>query len=433
MQDEIDGRKDRIKYVSRFPVEPHFPGFHPTPYDVCSAGRPGYHCHPAPYVPAYHGYGVHPHTFERGCFGPREWHPHHHVYEPHTWAVDDMHDIYERAGHRHMDIQRQYDRCRFLAPVEATNSKNKVKVYFPAQAQLYTGTYKLVMVAKVYEPGYNKNNLRTITVDYENVFTLVNSTDQGCDGNVTIRVGTNKLLPDEIRQIRVEQDQYSVIVNNELSLGQADYTGKVYKVIIDLVDGSSIDYNPGDWEFGSIVFESMKPREVNVNQCTGKITALKVSDLDELPVIKVYNNQHDEMTSFTVKVVEKGYDYIVFIKSKEIEDVHNFIFGTIEQKQEFEDNGAKMYQYENIFGTRFLNNPSNDNYMWIVSRDKIADSNTTCPIKVSMFDVPLQNFGSDQFPQVYFYNEEDRMYYHLCPNPLIATSSFGGYDITIEP
>jgi hypothetical protein len=43
MQDEFNCRKDRIKFVSRFPVEPCFPGFHPTPYDVCCTGHPCYH------------------------------------------------------------------------------------------------------------------------------------------------------------------------------------------------------------------------------------------------------------------------------------------------------------------------------------------------------------------------------------------------------
>lgn len=447
MQDEFNCRRDRIKFVSRFPVEPCFPGFHPTPYDVCCTGHPCYHQHPIPYIPIYHGYGVHPHTFERGCFGPCAWHTNHphHLHEPHTWACDDMHDVIDRAGVKYMDMQRQYDRCRFLAPVEATDNKNKIKVYFPAQAQIYTGTYKLVVVAKVYEPGYCKDNLRTITIDYENVFTLVNSSDQGCDGNVTIRVGTNKFYSEEIRQIRLASDNYTVVIGNELKLGQADYTGQIYKLIIDLKDGSSIEYNPGDWEFGAIVFESMKPREVNINQTTGKITGLDISNIEDLPVIKVYNNQHDEMASFTVKVVDKGYDYIVFMNTKEAGDdtstfditdvnkVHDFI--NAENREQLKDqNNWCLYEYENIFGTRFVSNPKDDNYMWIVSREKIADSNSTSsPIKTSMFDVPLYNWGSKERPEIYKYNPVDHMYYHLCPNPLVATNEFSGYDITVEP
>lgn len=369
MADEIECRKDKIKYISRFPVEPHFPGFHPTPYDVCCSGHPGYHCNPFPYVPAYHGYGVEPHTFEPWC-GPHPhyhhvWHPDHrnhyrNPFQPCTWRRDDMCDIYERAGYKHMDMQRQYDRCRFLAPVEGTESKNKIKVYFPAQAQLYTGTYKLVIVAKVYEPGYCKNNLRTITVDYENVFTLVNGSDQGVDGNITIRVGTNKLSAEDIRQVHLYEDNYTLVVNHELKLGETDYNQKLYKVIVDLNDGSSVEYNPADWEFGSLSFESMSPRVVNVNQTSGKLTAVsytRVNNVDyhsddikhgcgcdcngcccccntsatqnpNTAVIKIYNEEHDVVASFTVNVVDKGYDYVIFLNSDKIEDVHAYIFGT---------------------------------------------------------------------------------------------------------
>lgn len=438
MQDEINCRRDKIKFVSRFPVEPHFPGFHPTPYDVCCTGHPCYHQRPIPYIPIYHGYGVHPHTFEHGCFGPCAWHtnhPHHlhHHFEPHTWGCDDMHDIIDRAGFKHLDMQKQYDRCRFLAPVEATDNKNKIKVYFPAKAQLYTGTYKLVIVAKLYEPGYCKNNLRTITVDYEDVFTLVNRSEDGVDGSVTVRVGNNKLYSDEIKRVRMVSDNYTIIVNDELSLGKTDYTGKIYKLIIDLKDGSTVEYNPNDWELGSIMFESMNPEIVNVNQTSGKLTALPGSE-HKNAVIKVYGEDRKELTSFVVNVVESGYDYIVFINSTNVQDVHDFIFA--ENRDELKaQNGWEIYEYENIFGTRFISNPSDDNYMWIVSREKIADSNSMySPIRTAMFDVPLKNWGTESNPRIYtFAEEDDHLYYHMCPNPLMATSTFSGYDITVEP
>lgn len=174
--DEIECRKHKIRFVSRFPVEPYAFGFTPNPYDICCSGRPCYHMHPMPFVPVYPGFGVHPHTFE-----------------PHTWCHDDMHDVYCRAGHKHEDIQRDFDRCRFLAPVEGTESKNAVKVLFPANAQIFTGKYKLMLVVKVYEPGYCKNNLRTITLDYSDVFELVNASDmEGEDGNIMINIGNSK-------------------------------------------------------------------------------------------------------------------------------------------------------------------------------------------------------------------------------------------------
>lgn len=67
-----------------------------------------------------------------------------------------------------------------------------VHVYFPAEAQLFTGVYKLVIVAKIHEPGYRPSDLRTVTMDYENIFMLVNSTDEeGVDSAVTLTVGIN--------------------------------------------------------------------------------------------------------------------------------------------------------------------------------------------------------------------------------------------------
>lgn len=175
MQDEMDIRKARVKYVSRFPVEPYPIEFRPTPYDLCCGGVPCYHARPLHYIPVYHGFGVYPHTFESGI-----------------WHKDDMEDLYVKAGFKYMDMQKEYDRCRFLAPVEATDTKSRIKVFFPAEAQLYTGVYKLVIVAKLYEPGYSKNNLRTVTMDYEDVFELVSKSEDGMDTSVYLTIGNTK-------------------------------------------------------------------------------------------------------------------------------------------------------------------------------------------------------------------------------------------------
>jgi hypothetical protein len=57
---------------------------------------------------------------------------------------------------------------------------------------LLTGDYKIVIVAKLYEPGFSCNNLRTVTMDYENIFTLVNSSEEGVDTAVTMNVGVSE-------------------------------------------------------------------------------------------------------------------------------------------------------------------------------------------------------------------------------------------------
>ena len=378
MQDEIERRKDRIKYVSRFPVEPLF-GFHPTPYDICGAGRPCFHHHPMMYVPVYPGYGINVHTFDRGCFGPREWC---HCHEPHTWRNDDMNDIFMAAGYKHMDIQHDYDRCRFLAPVEATDTKNKVKVFFPAQAQLYTGTYKLVIVAKIFEPGYSKDNIRTITVDYENVFTLVSRTEQGCDGDVNVYVNTKKLYPEDIKSI-LASSEYTILQGDELKIGDQDYNGKQYKILIDLLNGRTIEYDPADWDADSLQFVSSDPYTVSVNDNYGTLVAMPNS-AGKSVTISVYNSNHILLRSFVVNVIGESSDYIVFINSDDVLDVHDYIFGN----RSFP--GARKYEYSDIFGTHNLINPTAGNYMWICSRRKISDSNSKLmSIKGSLFDVPL--------------------------------------------
>jgi hypothetical protein len=47
-----------------------------------------------------------------------------------------------------------------------------------------------MLIVKLYEPGYGRNNLRTVTMDYQDIFTLVGSSDEeGASGNIMISVG----------------------------------------------------------------------------------------------------------------------------------------------------------------------------------------------------------------------------------------------------
>jgi hypothetical protein len=44
----------------------------------------------------------------------------------------------------------------------------------------------------LYEAGYGKDNLRTVTMDYMDVFTLVGAGEEGQTGNVSISIGNAK-------------------------------------------------------------------------------------------------------------------------------------------------------------------------------------------------------------------------------------------------
>ena len=106
----------------------------------------------------------------------------------------------------------------------ATKDQNVVEVSFPARAQLYTGKYKLVVVAEVYAPGFNPMNLKTITVDMPDVFELVSTTQEGIDTGISINVDTvTDILPEGDSQpyddIYVNQGAYR---DNSIALNRTD-------------------------------------------------------------------------------------------------------------------------------------------------------------------------------------------------------------------
>lgn len=162
-------------------------------YEIHRCGLPIYHIHPflSPYpfdrgpflAPCeYHGCGIYP----MHC---KNWH---HNLFPH-------HDYFCRNpyGHHYLHcINPDKKPFEFIAPVKALPDRNKVRVFFPASAQLLCGMYSLTFVIDLYEPGYHCNNLRTITVDYNNVFELVPNME-GAAGDITIdidkQIGLNTL------------------------------------------------------------------------------------------------------------------------------------------------------------------------------------------------------------------------------------------------
>lgn len=149
--------RNKTRFVSRFPVEPYVDAYSSTAYDIKSCGYPTWNAYPRNYV-----YGTY------SGFGPNPgWE---HIY-------------------RHMP---KHNLTQYQAEVKYTGDRSKIRVLFPAEAQLYTGKYNLVVVAKVYEAGYSVDNLKTITIDYEDVFELVARSQDGIDGAVTINVSSSQ-------------------------------------------------------------------------------------------------------------------------------------------------------------------------------------------------------------------------------------------------
>ena len=89
-----------------------------------------------------------------------------------------------------------HDRCHHFSngyncKVLATESPDRIEVLFPAIDQRQIGNYNLILTASIFEPGYNPDNTRVITVDYSSVFELVEySNDADVNDSITISVGS---------------------------------------------------------------------------------------------------------------------------------------------------------------------------------------------------------------------------------------------------
>lgn len=170
--DRFNALRKHSRFIARFPIEPAMECFNATPYDVCGCGYPTYRAYPRAYLFApYHGFGVNPHW--EGIYKPLFPHP----------AFPPKDPMIEKFGEEEIK-----DDSKYVAEVAATDHRNIVEVLFPAAHQLHTGTYSLLITAKLYCPGFNVNNTKTVTVDVPDVFELVDTTAEGESGDIRINV-----------------------------------------------------------------------------------------------------------------------------------------------------------------------------------------------------------------------------------------------------
>lgn len=142
--------KERAKFVGRFPREPFSHDYNTTPWCLSGCGTPTYNVYPVNAGGVYSGFGVTP--FDK----------------------------------QNKELASIASCIQYKAACQATGAQNLISVYFPAKHQLATGVYKLVVVANVYAPGYNVENMKTLQVDMPDVFQLVSTTDEGIDTGVTM-------------------------------------------------------------------------------------------------------------------------------------------------------------------------------------------------------------------------------------------------------
>lgn len=165
----INTTEEGTYFASRFPQEPASDQYEASEYHVNTCGHPVYFTYPDQHiVPVYQGFGLHP-NWSR-------------IYPMHHKANSDA----------------------FRAPVFAGEGMGQIIVLFPAEAQKRCGTYKLVVKAKIYQPGYSLiGDLRTITMDYADVFTLVEDSSQA-DSDATIVIDNEHKVP--VEEVKVYGD-----------------------------------------------------------------------------------------------------------------------------------------------------------------------------------------------------------------------------------
>lgn len=191
-----DYLKRKTRFIARFPIEPCIEAFRPTPFNICNSGYPTWRAYPREYFHRpYHGFGWHP-----------EWDG---IYKPLPMIKD----------------------FEYLAGVCATEKQNVVEVSFPAEDQLHLGKYTLVIVAKVFAPGFNNHNLKTVTIDIPDVFELVDTTAEGIDGDV---LGSTEQVYDKLPSCEVMVDFDIYTREGEVSTGDKD------EIVLDRTDGKQV-------------------------------------------------------------------------------------------------------------------------------------------------------------------------------------------------
>ena len=145
--------RKKTRFFSRYPVEPIINSYIATEHNINCCGNHYYNVWPKTHCAApYAGYGVHP-----------------------FWK-----EIYPLVPECELE--------KFEAVVNATEQPDVIEIVFPAEFQHFTGDYDIIIVAKIYQPGY-QHNYRTVTMDYRKAFTLVCDTkDEDRTNGIHIQV-----------------------------------------------------------------------------------------------------------------------------------------------------------------------------------------------------------------------------------------------------
>ena len=201
---------------------------------------------------------------------------------------------------------------RFNCPKEYQSDvrvfDNYVESYFPAKDQKL-GIFKVVFVAQVYTTGWGMNDLKTITIDKGELFTLVDSSEESTtDGliDLTDNQDNDKLTVDaiEISKNSIYKDPFKG--NSEVSTYELfDFASEDFRWIVYYIKDNVRYYITKDNAkyFNFSITQDGKPAKSTIDEF-GTISYVKESAYHD-------NNEKDDITiSVASKYNENIVDYL---------------------------------------------------------------------------------------------------------------------------
>lgn len=329
----------------------------------------------------------------------------------------------------------------YLAYSRVLPKANSIQCYFPAKDQMFCGVYKLIVQAMIYEPGWGRTDIHTYTMDYGDVFQLVDD-KTGASGDITIDADTDDIENKNIIAIRIKTKDLAMYGNTKLNLGEKDVRDHKYVIEVDLENGSTVEYNPSNWPYETIEFMPMKSDVIEIDQSTGTIHSFEQDETNSTIVTATAKNNGVKAT-FNITVIGGDYDYIGYLPvrpfSKEMEDDYRYHFDR--DDQEFENDEQEnvtkvgvghvdtnlLTKSKDLSKGVTIENDIDGQYLWIVTRRPIEyaaniDAGIASNI-VPTFSIPLTT------PQKKY---NDEKYYYCCPNPIKANKARGGATIYVK-
>lgn len=207
--------------------------------------------------------------------------------------------------------------------------------------------------------------------------------ETGESGAITIYPDTTGERENLFQLIYTGSNDYTMASNTVMHVGEYDSLGVDYNIYAILKDGTTVLYNPADWHFTELKFESSDESVVKVGK-DGTLYAQDIDAAEATATITVTDIDGETAPAqYTVTVKYMDTIKIGFSSESEPDDVtaQDDFLGT----------------YKIITGTYSVPNNKSGNYLWVFSQRRIhyikgtEDDNELAAELSSGFRIPMTN------------------------------------------